>query len=77
MVKVRLLRDCYDGKKGEILTLDQLTAFSWVQGEIAEFVEPVTKAPDLAAREERAKPAPKNRVKKAPANRAKAKKEEE
>ena len=70
-MKVRLLRDCYDGKKGETLDLDERTAFSWVQGEIAEFVEPVTTTEKLKA--ERAKAAPKNRAKKAPSNRAKKK----
>jgi len=64
-MRVRLLRDCYDGKKGETLDLDERTAFAWVQGEIAEFVDAVTTT------EKRAKAAPLNRVKKAPSNRAK------
>lgn len=70
-VRVRLLKDCYDGRAGDILALHQHQAFRWVETELAEFVEPVVKAPELAEREKRARPAPRNTAKKAPQNRAK------
>ncbi|HUT86643.1 MAG TPA: hypothetical protein VMX15_00965 [Candidatus Heimdallarchaeota archaeon] len=63
-VRVRLLKDCYDGRAGDILALHQHQAFRWVETELAEFVEP-------AEREKRARPAPRNTAKKAPQNRAK------
>jgi len=52
-VRVRLLKDCYDGRAGDILALHQHQAFRWVETELAEFVEP-------AEREKRARPAPRN-----------------
>ena len=74
-MKVRLLRDCYDGKQGEVLDLDERTAFAWVQGEIAEFVDPVTTTEKVKA--ERVKAAPVNRVKSKPVNRKKTPETEE
>lgn len=58
-VKVRMLVDTYDDKKGDIVPKDRRTAFDLVYANQAEFYEG------------RAKPAPRNKAKKAPANKAK------
>lgn len=61
-VKVRLLMDTYDGKKGDVFDLDRHTAFAWVRSEVAEFYMPP---------EQKAKAAPKNKAKPAPKTKAK------
>jgi len=60
MVKVRMKRDTFDHKVGDVVEKDRGTAFDWVQSDLAEFYEG------------RAKPAPRNKAKSAPRNKARS-----